>query len=324
MARSAFILVTFVLAWVMGATGLGQATPPGSAQWADTVASDYDVSPDITYRTANNTDLKLDVYAPRDRRSPVPAVMLIHGGGWVEGRKEYNVLSVLPYLALGWAVVNVEYRLARNSPAPAAVEDCRCALAWIAAHAKEYGFDTSKIVLTGNSAGGHLALITGLLPASSAFDRSCPTDDDVRWDSGAEPALKVAAIVNWFGITDVADLLEGPNAKHYAIEWFGSMSQREELARQLSPIQYVRPGLPPVLTIHGDADDLVPYSHAVRLHEALGKAGVPNRLVTIRGGGHGNFSRQQMADNYDAIRAFLREQHLLGGAEATPSAKAPK
>ncbi len=324
MSRSVFIPVVLALALAAGAQVWGQATTPGSIQWADTAASDYDVSPDITYRTANNTDLKLDVYTPRDRRSPVPTVMLIHGGGWVEGRKEYDVLSVLPYLALGWAVVNVEYRLACNSPAPAAVEDCRCALAWITRHAKEYGFDASKIVLTGGSAGGHLALITGLLPASSAFDRSCPTADEVRWNSGAEPALKVAAIINWFGITEVADLLEGPNAKHYAVEWFGSMPQREELARQLSPIQYVRPGLPPVLTIHGDADDLVPYSHAVRLHEALGEAGVPNRLITIRGGGHGNFSRQQMADNYAAIREFLREQHLLGGEEAASPAKAPR
>ena len=324
MIRSDFILVALALAWAMGAPAWGQAPAPGSAQWADTVAIDFDVWPDITYRTANNTGLKLDVYAPRDRSSAVPTVMLIHGGGWVEYRKEQNVLSLLPYLALGWAVVNVEYRLARVSPAPAAVEDCRCALAWVTRHAREYGFDTTKIVLTGNSAGGHLALITGLLPASSAFDRSCPTADEVRWNSGAEPALKVAAVINWFGITDVADLLEGPNAKHYAIEWFGSMSQREELARQLSPIQYVRPGSPPVLTIHGDADDLVPYSHAVRLHEALGKAGVPNRLVTIRGGGHGNFNRQQMADNYAAIRDFLREQRLLGGEEAASPVKAPR
>ena len=89
-----------------------------------------------------------------------------------------------------------------------------------------YNFDTSKIVLTGGSAGGHLALITGMLPPNSLFDHQCPTNDSIRWNSGIEPQVKVAAIVNWFGITDVEELLDGPNAKHYAVEWFGSMSNR--------------------------------------------------------------------------------------------------
>jgi len=324
MMRTWIRLAPLALAAALATPAWGQAAAPGLIEWTDTAATNYDVLPDVTYRTANNTDLTLDLYLPRDRREPVPVVMLIHGGGWVEGRKEENVLGVLPYLAAGCAVVNVEYRLARNSPAPAAVEDCRCALAWVIRHAKAYGLDTSKIVLTGYSAGGHLALITSMLPAASAFDRQCPTEGAGRWSSGSEPTLKVAAVINWFGITDVADLLDGPNAKHYAIEWFGSMPLREELARQVSPIQYVNAGSPPVLTIHGDADTIVPYSHAVRLHEKLDQVGVANRLVTVREGGHGNFSRQQVLDCYTAIREFLRRQNLIGGGGAASPSAAPK
>jgi acetyl esterase/lipase len=221
------------------------------------------------------------------------------------------VLYLLPYLALGWAVVNVEYRMAPSSLAPAAVEDCRCALRWVVYHAKEYSFDTSKIVLTGTSAGGHLALITGMLPPDSAFDHRCPTDDSVRWNQAAEPQIKVAAIINWFGITDVAELIAGPDAKHYAVEWFGSLANRTELARQVSPINYVRAGLPPIITFHGDADDIVPYNQAVRLHAALDKAGVPNQLVTIHGGKHDGFNRQELMNIYAAIREFLRKHDLL-------------
>lgn len=286
-----------------------QASAPDS--WADYASGEYDIQPNITYSTANNTDLKLDLYLPHDRAAAVPALILFHGGGWVGGQKERNVLYLLPYLALGWAVINVEYRLASNSLAPAAVEDCRCALRWAARHAKEYRIDASKFVLTGTSAGGHLALITAMLPAGNAFDRRCPTDDGVRWNQAAEPDVKVAAVVNWFGITDVAELVEGPNAKHYAVEWFGSLENRAELARRVSPINYVRAGVPPVITIHGEEDDVAPYAQAVRFHAALEKAGVSNRLVTIRGRKHGGFNRQELLSSYAAVREFLRRNGLL-------------
>jgi acetyl esterase/lipase len=166
-------------------------------------------------------------------------------------------------------------------------------------------------VLTGGSAGGHLALITGMLPQKNPFDRQCPTDNSTRWKDGTEPAVKVAAIVNWFGITDVAELLDGPDAKHYAIEWFGSLSSREELARQVSPLTYVRPGLPPIITIHGDRDIIVPYTQAVRLHAALEKSGVPNQLITVSGAGHGGFTRQQLVNSFAAIKGFLRKSNVL-------------
>lgn len=291
--------------------GLGQDLKPSPDPWLDYASGQYDIRPNIVYATGNNTALKLDLYLPRIRTTPVPALVFFHGGGWVAGQKEQDVLHLLPYLSLGWAVVNVEYRMASNSPAPAAVEDCRCALHWVAAHAKQFNLDTTRIVLTGGSAGGHLALITGMLPPNSMFDRQCPTNDSVRWNSGSEPRINVAAIVNWFGITDVEELLDGPNAKHYAIEWFGSMNNRNEIAKELSPLSYVRAGLPAIITIHGDRDNIVPYSQAVRLHAALDKVGVPNQLVTIHNGGHDGFSPQELLDSFNTIREFLRKNHLL-------------
>ena len=90
------------------------------------------------------------------------------------------MLRALPYLEMGFAVVNVTYRLARVSEAPAAVEDCRCALRWVIQNAKEYGLDVNRLVVTGYSAGGHLALTTGMLPASAGLDRQCPGPDNLR------------------------------------------------------------------------------------------------------------------------------------------------
>ena len=280
-------------------------------RWIDYAPVDVDIFPNVTYAKASNYELKLDLYLPRNRTRPVPTLILFHGGGWVDGQKERNVLYLLPYLELGWSAINVEYRTARQAPAPAAVEDCRCALRWITYHARDYSLDPSRFVLTGTSAGGHLSLMTGMLPANNIFDRQCPIEGNDRWNSATVPVPKVAAIVNWFGIGDVADLVEGPNARNYAREWFGSMSNPEQLAKQLSPINYVRAGLPPIITIHGEFDDVAPYNHAVRLHAALDKVGVPNRLVTIKGRKHGGFNREEMMQSYEAIREFLRKQGLL-------------
>jgi len=289
-----------VIATVLISAGFSQS-PEGAARVSD-VSNRYRTIPNVTYLTANNWDAKLDVYVPRAAAAtPNPTLIYIHGGGWVGGAKETSMLAFLPYLETGWSVVNVEYRLARVSLAPAAVEDCRCALRWVIRNAKQYNFDTNKIVVTGHSAGGHLALTTGILPASAGLDRQCPGNEE----------LKAAAIVNWFGITDVVDLLDGANKQDYAVAWLGSMTNREEISRRTSPLTYVRAGLPPIITIHGDADPTVPYSHAVRLQAALNKAGVPNELVTIPGGKHGGFDHAQTLRAYSAIRDFLAK-HSLG------------
>lgn len=277
------------------------ATAPRLAAQSETMTAGvklttgHRVMPNITYLTATGYDAKMDLYISR-APSPAPTLVYIHGGGWVGGSKEGSVLQLMPYLAQGWTVANVEYRLGRHALAPAAVEDARCALRWVIRRAREYNVDTTRIVLSGHSAGGHLALTTGMLPVSAGLDRQCVGTSEI----------KVAAIVNWFGIADVVDLLEGANTQPYAVGWLGSLANREEIARRVSPLQYVRPGLPPIITIHGDADPTVPYQHAVRLRDALTKAGVTNELVTVPGGGHGGFTAEWDLRAYAAIENFLK------------------
>lgn len=277
---------------------LAQLSP--QATWAAHAANQYQIYPNLTYLTANNYEAKLDVYKRRDTTGPQSTLIWIHGGGWTGGTKEAAVMSLMPWFEMGWNVVNVEYRLARVSLAPAAVEDCLCALRWVAAQAKTYDFDTNRLVVSGDSAGGHLALTTGMIPESAGLDRQCP----------GVPLPKLAAIINWYGITDVGDLLDGPNRKAYAVAWMGSMPNRDEIAKRVSPLNYVRPGLPPVLTIQGDADPTVPYTHAVRLQEALKKADVPNELLTIPGGKHGGFTPDERTKIFATIREFLAKNGI--------------
>jgi acetyl esterase/lipase len=298
--------IIYLLALIasLGFSTFAQTQPGDPVSWTLDVMQSTSVIPNITYSVASNYECKLDVYARRGQPGPYPTVVVIHGGGWVAGTKEGEIMNLLPYLEMGFAVVNVEYRLARVALAPAAVEDCRLALRWVFRNAKTYGFDPERIVVTGGSAGGHLALMTGMLDTTAGFDYP------KEWDQ-TNPPMKVAAIVNWFGITDVKEILSGPDKQNYAASWIGSQPDPGKLAERVSPLTYVRAGLPPILTIHGDNDQLVPYSQAVRLDKALEKAGVQRKLITIPGGHHGGFTRDQMNMIYASIRDFLKQAGVI-------------
>jgi acetyl esterase/lipase len=286
-----------VLLWLTPA--LAQLSP--EATWAAHAASSYLLVPNVTYWTASGQELKLDIYRRRDATTPQPTVVFTHGGFWAAGSKESATMALIPWLEMGWTVVNVQYRLARVAPAPAAVEDCLCALRFLAAQAKTYNIDVARLVTTGESAGGHLALSSAMIPESAGLDREC---------AGPTPTPRPAAVVNWYGITDVNDVVDGPHRAGLAMQWLGSLSNREEVARRVSPLTYVREGLPPILTIHGDADTVVPYQQAVRLHEALAKVGVKNQLLTIPGGKHGGFTPDERTKIFVTIREFLAKNGL--------------
>src|SRR5262249_13059087 len=144
----------------------------------------------------------------------------------------------LKYAQRGFVVANVEYRLAAVATAPAAVTDVLKAAQWFHKNAGKYHVDTKRIVVTGDSAGGHLALMVEMTRRSAKLG----------------PPAKVAAVVNFYGITDVGDQLDGPHMQKYAVTWLPEQDGRRELAKRVSPIAYVRKDLPPILTVHGDSD----------------------------------------------------------------------
>ncbi len=241
---------------------------------------------------------RLDLYLPRRAGpNPMPVALLFHGGGWVSGNKDEIALDVVPYLAMGIAVANVDYRLAATATAPAAVEDARCALRWVVRHADRYGLDTRKVVTVGSSAGGHLALMAALAPDAAGFDDLCP---------GNEP-MPVAAVINFFGVSDVAELLQPPTIRDFAVAWMGNAPNRDDLARRVSPLTYVAKGNPAVFTVHGDADPIVPFEQSKRLHAALSAAGVPNRLYPVAHGGARRVHRRRRAAGEPRGSRFPRQ-----------------
>lgn len=228
--------------------------------------------------------------------NPLPTLLFIHGGGWVV-RDRSPEAWFLPFVEHGWHVINMTYRLGPGT-APAAVDDAVCALNWVVRNAEKYGFDTEHIVVAGVSAGGHLSLTTGIFGSQPGHD--CYPGNDFR----------VHAVVNWFGITDIAAVssfldANPPYFGNYAQAWIGDESRLADISAAYSPIHLVNADSPPVLTIHGTDDVIVPYDQAVVLHEKLQELGFRNRLLSLEGGTHAGFTDAQFLEAFEAMLTFV-------------------
>jgi acetyl esterase/lipase len=295
MRRTVLLLLIFILAFDLN------AQLSNNSRWTKGLKDKYDVTLNIPYTSIDTVNARLDLYVPRSAEGLAPVLIWYHGGGWGRLSKDSVSGQLIPFLEMGWVVVNVDYRLTPVALAPAAVEDCRCALNWVFENATRVKADKNKIVVSGTSAGGHLALITGMLPTGTILDKNCPN-----------PEMRVAAIVNFYGITDVLDInAVSKNRRGYAVSWLGDRPEADSIARLVSPMSYIRKDLPPIMTIHGDQDPTVPYEHAVMLQAALTKEGVPNELMTIPGGVHGKFSKEQNLEIVERVLAFLKKNGVM-------------
>lgn len=284
------------------------ATPPDAPPSpAVRLAVGFRPVPRRIYRRIGGQSLELDLHVPKEGGGLRPVVVFFHGGGWITGSRDSVSLHLLPWMERGWATANVSYRLARDALAPAAVWDARHAVRWVVEHAGEHGLDPDRVVLGGFSSGAHLALMAALpghLP---------PTHGE---DPREAPAPQVSAVVSWFGISDVAALMAGPRPRAFARHWLGPRPDAMELARALSPVERVSAALdappgskqvgpPAIVSVHGDRDPVIPFEQSARLHEALDRAGVPNLLHTVEGGGHGDWDEATWNRAYDAVSGFV-------------------
>ncbi|PTS94547.1 alpha/beta hydrolase [Pedobacter sp. HMWF019] len=249
----------------------------------------------LVYTSVNGWEGKLDLYLPPSQKKGSPLVINIHGGGWNKGVKESQT-GFSAFFNRGYAVANIEYRLTGTATAPAAVEDTRCALIHLIRNAKKFHIDVNRIVIMGSSAGGHLALMGGLLENNPIFDSNCPGLKNI----------KVAAIIDKFGITDVWDWAYGPyKTSASATSWLGDKAKDHEFIKSVSPLYQVKKNSPPTFIVHGDADPIVPYQESVALKAKYDELGVKCEFMTVKGGLHGKFSKEDDEELTRRIMAFL-------------------
>lgn len=236
-------LIVIVLCFI-SAFAFAQATDSVVTYKPVEIPAGFTAQLNVVYTKVNEWEGKMDLYLPSKNNVPTPVVINIHGGGWNHGVKASQT-GFSTFFKAGFAVANIEYRLTGQATAPAAIEDTRCALIYLIKNAKALNIDVNKIVIMGGSAGGHLALMGGLLGNNHIFDTHC---------MGVEN-IKVAAIIDKYGITDVWDWGNGTVIKSKsAINWLGSKAYDKKFVASVSPINYVDKNSPPVFIVHGNAD----------------------------------------------------------------------
>jgi acetyl esterase/lipase len=235
----------------------------------------------IPYVSGGGPLQQLDLYVPTDRQGE-PLIVVVHGGGWVNGSKTGDSLNPVPLDLLwdGYAIASINYRLAPDAAWPAQMQDCKAAIRWLRAHAHDYGYDPNRVGAYGESSGGHLAAVLGTSSATTTFD----VGENLGYSSS------VTCAVDMFGPTDLIALADTPLGQGVLPLLFGGPVQDHlDLARSANPITYVQRSEPPMLVVHGTDDALVPYSQSVLLAEAMKKANARYHFHTVIGGGHNGY-----------------------------------
>lgn len=279
-----------------------------SPSYLPTLPDGASVQRDIAYVADGHARQRLDLYLPAASFArPLPLIVWVHGGAFRMGSKEGDPDNPLPldYLARGYAVASINYRLSQHAIWPAQIEDCKSAVRWLRAHAVAQGIAPARIAAWGPSAGGHLAAMLGTAGHVRAFD----TGPHAEFDSS------VRCVVDYYGPTDFLQmdtqrlpdgmLHDTPDSPESQLVG-GPIQEHRAATARANPVTYVTPAAPPFLIVHGDADPLVPHGQSVLLRDALAAAGADVTFYTVRGGGHGHFTDPAVPA---MTQAFL-EKHL--------------
>ncbi len=309
---------------LLAAAGLTLLARPPTPLAAKEAA--IEIHRDVVFGRGGETELKLDLARPRAAKGPLPAVLILHGGGWVAGNKR-DFLPIVKLLAEeGFVAVTAQYRLARPTisgmgrrnpnPWPAQIEDAKCAVRYLRANAKRWNIDSQRIAAMGFSAGGHLAMLLGTMNGA----------DGLEGEGGhATHASSVQAVISFFGPTnmgrarpqDTKDIAKLPPEEKRdvlrAMALSAIFGQRfMEDPTRASPLSYVNEGDAAMLLFQGTKDRLVDPEHTVSMMDALTQAGVPGKVVFHVGKGHGRgwksdpLATDSMQDVLDFLNQRLR------------------
>jgi len=264
--------------WNLAGRRVPGPLPPGP----NSAAPALEIQTDVIYGFAGGEALKLDFARPvACAGQRIPLVIHVHGGGWTAGDKAgaFQTSYARMFFQLGFAVASINYRLSPAWHFPAHINDSKLAVRFLRSNADRFGIDLDRIGLWGGSAGGHLVSLMAT------------ADDQDGLEGPGLPGVssRPQAVVDHFGPTDLTAFVVGtPYQSNTIINFLGCHPlDCPDLAGQASPASFVTPDDPPLLIIHGDKDQVVPYSQGEILAEKLGEVRNAGALIKVRNAGHG-------------------------------------
>lgn len=306
-----------VLAVLMTGAFTAEPAPRPAPKPALAIPADVEVIHDIEYGKGGDVSLKLDIVRPKvTPKDPMPVVIFVHGGGFMSGNKGAAIRRLIPLAERGYFCATIDYRLTGVAPFPAQIEDCKCAVRWVRAHAKDYNLDPDHIGAWGGSAGGTLVSLLGVTAGRKDFEGTGGWQDQ---------SSEVQAVVDWYGRMDIWKTAVEEKARGATEETWKKGDVPERLSALIggviwenpytckwaSPITYVSKDDPPFLIMHGDQDDTVPLDQSQDMYAALQKAGVESTIQVVEGAKHGWPTRPDL----DKTVAEFFDKHLRGGKQ---------
>lgn len=260
----------------------------------------WEIQRDIEYAKVGEVPLTLDLYLPHGKARE-PLIVWVHGGAWRSGSKKSMPLSKM--IDEGYPIASVDYRLSTQAKFPAQVHDIKAAIRFLRGHGEQWRLSTKKIVVAGDSAGGHLAALVGVSNGNAELEGNVGIDQNQNSD--------VQGIISFYGAANLTTILKqstphGLEVRVPAIDLLlgGQPEAVPELARLASPVFHVDRHDPPLLLLHGDQDPQMPINQSLELLGAYKKVKAPVQLELVHGAGHGG------AMFYDAERLAIVESFL--------------
>lgn len=233
---------------------------------------------DIPYCTMDGVELKLDIYYPTTKEENWAPIIYVHPGGWTMGTKAISkdLVDIQALQEQGFLIASVEYRLAPQHKFPAMIQDVKCAVRFLRAHAEEFNIDTENFGAIGPSAGGHLVSLLGVTDQTSGLD----VGEYIEYSS------RVQAVVDLYGVTDLAPPFT--NLLFFdKLDVFGTPNHKDPIFVYASPVTYVTPDDPPFLIIQGEFDTTVPPNQSTRFLRKLNQSDLDAELIMVENAGHG-------------------------------------
>lgn len=280
--------------------------------------ADVEVVRDVPYVEGGRRGL-LDVYRPREVPTGAPVLVQVHGGGWTIGAKEHQGVPLMTHMAsLGWVCVAVNYRLAPRYPFPTQIIDVKRALAWVKEHVAEHGGDPGYVVITGGSAGGHLAALAALSPGDPAYQ---PGFEEV--DTSVQAAVPVYGVYDVAGATGLRSAIAMRDHFLAPRVMRTTYADSPELFEAASPILRVTEDAPDFFVIHGDADSLVDVNQAREFVRVLRERSSAHVVYAeLHGAQHAFdiFDSPRTGHVVRAVANYLQWHHRrhVAGPEAVP------